>query len=146
MIKFGQVTKRDTAKGLVTVEFSRPEACAKCSACGSLSQKGEVVVHSDCELGSWVRVELPENRFLQATVLVYVLPLSGLILGMLLGNLLSAGSDLWTLLAAAFGIAVSLFLLHRIDRYMSKKPEWTPKITGVFQEKPTYDDLGCGIS
>ncbi len=146
MIKLGQVTKRNSAKGLVTVEFSRPEACAKCGACGSQSQKGEVEVLSDCEIGSWVRVELPENRFLQATVLVYVLPLSGLLLGMLLGYWLSGGSDLWTVLAAAFGVAASLLLLHRIDRRMSKKPEWTPKITGVFQDKPTSEDIGCGIS
>jgi sigma-E factor negative regulatory protein RseC len=146
MIKYGQITKRDDAKGLVTVEFSRPEACAKCGACGSQSQKGEVVVPSNCEIGQWVRVELPENRFLQATVLVYVLPLAGLILGMLLGYWLSAGSDLWTVLAAAFGVALSLFLLHRIDRRMSQKPEWTPKITGVFKDKPTNEDIGCGIT
>jgi sigma-E factor negative regulatory protein RseC len=146
MIKFGQVVERNDGKGLVTVRFERPEACTKCGACGSGSQKGEVTVLADCKVGEWVRVELPEGRFLQATALVYVIPLAGLLLGLFLGLKLGAGSDLWAVLGAALGIVVALLALYGIDKNISKKPEWRPKITAVYPEKPSLEDLGCGIS
>jgi len=47
MIKFGQVMERNEAKGLVTVRFERPEACGKCNACGTGTQKGEVILPSE---------------------------------------------------------------------------------------------------
>jgi len=146
MIKFGQVADRNDSKGLVTVRFERPEACKSCGACGSGSQKGEVTLLSDCQIGEWVRVELPEGRFLQATALVYVIPLAGLLLGLFLGLKLGAGSDLWTVLGAVIGIVLSLLILYVIDKRVSQKPEWSPKITAVYPDKPTLEDLGCNIS
>jgi sigma-E factor negative regulatory protein RseC len=146
MIKYGQVTERNDRKGLVTVRFERPEACAKCGACGAGSQKGEVTLQSDSRVGEWVRVEMPEGRFIQATALVYVMPLAGLLLGLFLGWKFSAGNDLWTLLGTAFGLLLSLAALYSVDRSISQKPEWAPKITAVYPDKPSAEDLGCGIS
>ena len=146
MIKFGQVITRNEKKGLVTIRFDKPEACSKCGACGSGSQKGEITLVSDCQIGEWVRVELPEGRFVTATALVYVLPLAGLLLGLLLGWLLGAGNDLWTIAGATVGLLLSLGMLYLIDRRISHKPAWAPKITAVYEDKPTLQDLGCGIS
>jgi sigma-E factor negative regulatory protein RseC len=144
MIKFGQITKKNEINGMVTVSFERPEACGKCQACGYGSQKGEVILPSKHNIGEWVRVELPENRFVQATALVYVIPLLGLLTGMLLGWLLGAGDDLITVLGASCGLAVSFITLYLIDRRVSRKPGWMPKITAVYPDKPTFEDLGCG--
>ncbi|MFH1879602.1 MAG: SoxR reducing system RseC family protein [Bacillota bacterium] len=146
MIKFGQIIERNEKKALVTVKFKRPEACGKCSACGIGAHNGEVTLPSDHQIGEWVRVELPENRFLQATALVYVVPLLGLLLGLFLGWTIGSGSDLWTLLGAAFGLIAALVTLYGIDRRVSQKPEWAPKITAVYADKPTSDDVGCDIS
>ena len=146
MIKFGQVIKRNEEKGLVTVRFSRPEACGKCNACGAGSQKGEVTLPSDCQVDTWVRVEMPEGRFIQATALVYVVPLAGLVLGIFAGWKLGAGSDLWTVLGAVCGLAVSLGILYIVDKRVSGKPEWTPRITAVYTDKPDVNDIGCGLS
>lgn len=146
MIKFGQIMEKNEKKGLVTVKFERPEACGSCTACGFGSQKGTVTLQSDRNVGEWVRVEMPEKRFLQATVLVYAVPLAGLVLGVFLGWALGGGSDLWTISGAFGGLALSLLALFAIDRRMSKKSEWIPKITAVYPEKPALDDLGCGIT
>ena len=144
MIKFGQIIKRNEQKGLVTIRFERPEACGKCGACGTGSQKGEATLPSESQVGQWARVEFPEGRFLQATALVYVIPLLGLLSGLLLGWLLGSGNDLWTVLGALAGLLFSLLVLFGIDRRVSRKPEWTPKITAVYPDKPTLEDLGCG--
>jgi len=146
MIKFGQVINKNEAKGLVTVRFSRPEACGKCNACGTGSQKGEVTLPSDCPVDTWVRVEMPEGRFIQATALVYVVPLVGLVLGLFLGWKLGTGSDLWTVLGAIGGLGLSLGVLYIVDKKVSGKPEWTPRITAVYSGKPTISDIGCGLS
>ena len=143
MIKFGQVIERNDRKGLVTIRFERPEACGKCNACAAGSQKGEVTLQSGCKVGEWARVELPESRFLQATALVYVIPLCGLVGGILLGWLLGSGNDLWTVLGALFGLLLSLLILFGVDRRVSRKSEWIPKITAVYQDKPTSEDMGC---
>ena len=145
MIKFGQIISRNEQNSTVTIRFSRPEACGKCGACGGATHKGEVTIPSDRQIGEWVRVELPENRFLQATALVYIVPLLGLLGGLLCGWLIGAGSDLATILGAVFGLSLALAMLYLIDRYVSKKPEWMPKITAVYPDKPGIDDLGCGI-
>lgn len=146
MIKFGQIIERNDGKGLVTIRFERPEVCGKCGACGVGSQKGEVTLLSDCKVGDWVRVELPENRFIQATALVYIIPLFGLLMGLFLGWMFGAGSDLWTALGALFGLIFFLLVLFGIDRRVSKKPEWMPRITASYTDKPNINDIGCGIS
>ena len=63
MTKFGQVVHYNEANGMSTIEFARPEACAKCGACGSQSQTGTVTLQAQCKVGDWVRVEYPEGRF-----------------------------------------------------------------------------------
>lgn len=146
MFKFGQITDKNEKSGMVTVRFERPEACGNCHACGYGSKSSEVTLPSDRSVGEWVRVELPENRFLQATALVYVIPLAGLLIGLLLGWFLSSGNDLITLLSAALGLGVSFVTLYGIDKSISRKPGWTPKITDVYPDKPAGEELGCGVS
>ena len=145
MIKFGQIVKRNEKNEMVTVKFERPEACGKCNACGAGSQKGEVTLPSAYQVGQWVRVELPETRFLQATALVYVIPLLGLLAGMMIGWWLGNSSDMWTILGAAFGLIVALVTLYTIDKRISQKPEWLPRITAVYEANPTPEDVGCGF-
>ena len=146
MIKFGQITDKNEISGMITVQFSRPEACGNCHACGYGSKNSEITLPSDHNIGEWVRIELPENRFVQATTLVYIIPLAGLLLGMLLGWLLSAGSDLITVLGAMVGLLVSFVTLYLVDKHIAKKPEWSPIITAVYPDKPADTDLQCGAS
>ena len=143
MTKFGLVAAYDESKHLATVHFERPEACAKCGGCGALTQTGTIVLKADCMVGDWVRVELPEGKFLQATAIVYVIPLIGLLGGLGLGWLLGNGSDGYTLLGAGIGLGVAIGILVLINRRISRKPEWTPRITEVFTDKPDVEQIGC---
>ena len=145
MTKFGQVYEYNEAKQLAAIKFSRPEACAKCGACGSLAQTGTVTLKAVCKVGDWVRVELPEGRFLEATAIAYVIPLIGLLAGIASGWFLGGGSDGVTLLGAVAGLAVSAGILWLVNRRISGRPEWTPRVTAVFDEKPTTEDIGCSV-
>ena len=143
MTKFGQVTAYNEQTGVATVAFERPEACAKCGGCGLKSQTGTIELKADCQVGDWVRVEMPEGRFLQATAIAYVVPLIGLLAGLGLGWLIGNGSDLAALLGCALGLGLSFLLLRLTERRISGKPAWTPHISEVFASKPTIDEIGC---
>ena len=143
MIKFGQAVEVHPDKGTATIHFSRPEACSKCGACGALSQTGTITLQADCKVGDWVRVEMPEGRFLEATAITYVIPLVGLIAGIAAGWLLSGGNDGLTLVGALAGLALSAGALFLIDKRISGRPEWTPRVTAVYDSLPTEEEIGC---
>lgn len=144
MTKFGQVYEYNEAAHTADIHFSRPEACSKCGACGSLSQTGTITLKADCRVGDWVRVELPEGRFLEATAIAYVIPLVGLFLGIGLGWLLGNGNDGLTLVGALIGLLLSIGVLWLVDKRVSGRPEWTPRVTAVYADKPTTEEIGCG--
>jgi positive regulator of sigma E activity len=143
MTKFGQVLAYDENKGIATIGYSRPDACEKCGACGAQSHQGSITLKVECRPGDWVRVELPQERFLQATAFAYVLPLIGLLGGLALGFLGGGGADGPTLLGGCAGLGISLLLLWLNEKRIQGRPEWTPRVTQVYHEKPSLEDLRC---
>lgn len=144
MIKFGQVQAYDETTGEATIAYIRPDACAKCGACGSMSQKGSIRLKADCQVGDWVKVELPDGHFMKATMLAYVLPLVGFLLGLFLGYALSGGQEIWALLGSAIGLSLCAIILRLAEARISGRSDWTPRVTAVYHDKPEMDDIGCG--
>lgn len=144
MIKFGIVTEYDNTTGMADIEYVRPDACDKCGACAGASRKETITLKADCHEGDWVKVELPEGRFLGATALAYALPLGGFAMGLGLGYFLGGGQDLITVLGAAVGVGFAFTALKMIDRQaIDGHKEWVPQVTAVYHEKPGLDDIGC---
>lgn len=144
MIKFGQVQAYDETTGEATIVYIRPDACAKCGACGTGSQQGSIRLKADCAVGDWVKVALPDGRFMRATALAYVLPLAGFLLGLFLGYRLSGGQELWALLGSAIGLSLCAVVLRLNELRIKGRPEWTPHVEAVYHDKPDIDDIGCG--
>ena len=90
-------------------------------------------------------MEFPEGRFLEATTSAYVIPLVGLFAGLGLGWLLGAGSDVGMLLGALAGLGLSVGILYLVEKRVSGKPEWTPRITAVYDTLPTEEEIGCRV-
>lgn len=79
-----------TVKGdLVVATIHRKEACGECRACLSGMTKNEMDIEAknlcDAEIGDWVELELQENAFFNAVVIMYGLPFIGFIAGVVLG-------------------------------------------------------------
>ena len=84
-------------KGLVTevkndlaiVKIQRKEACGECRACFSGMTKTDMDIEAknlcDAEVGDWVELELQDNAFFHAVIIMYGLPFLGMMAGMLLG-------------------------------------------------------------
>lgn len=79
----------DKKEDLVVIKMTRTEACAKCRACIAGMSTKDMLVEADNEcsakVGDWVEMELRGNTFLTATLIMYGLPLVGLLFGVVLG-------------------------------------------------------------
>ena len=96
MTEYGEVV--DIQGDTAFVRFRRTSACGKCHACGMLSGQNEIVVcvpnTQGAKIGDDVAVSIMTKKALRASVIAYIFPLFMLILGVVLGWLLS---DVWHL-------------------------------------------------
>ena len=130
---------------LARVSASRRGVCEGCgdrSACSfetSLGQeKPEIVVVQNpiaAQPGQTVEFDLLGHAELQVSLLVWVVPLIGLIAGAALGagvsEQLSLSQDLATLLGAAVGLAVAFVPVKLFDRMAAGKNRYVPTILKV---------------
>ncbi len=144
MIKFGQVSAYNEKTGVATITYIRPEACARCGGCSGLSQNGSIDLKADCKAGDWVKVVLPDGRFMTATLIAYIIPLIGLLVGLFIGNAVSGGNELVALCGSLIGVGVCLIGLKWNEKRIAGKPEWTPHVAQVYSERPdSLDAIGC---
>jgi len=144
VIKFGQVTAYNEKTGVATITYIRPEACARCGACGSLTQTGTIDLKADCAVGNWVKVVLPDGRFMKATAMAYVIPLIGFLAGLFAGYFASGGHELAALGGSLIGLGLCVGILKWNEKRIAGKPEWTPHVAEVYTERPdSLDAIGC---
>lgn len=144
MIKFGQVTAYNNKTGVATIAYVRPDACAKCGGCASMNQTGTIDLKAACEVGNWVKVVLPDSRFMGATAIAYIFPLILFLCGLFAGHALSGGNELWALAGSLLGLGIALLVMKINEKHIAGKPEWTPHVAQVYETKPDMGDIGCG--
>ena len=128
---------------LVIATIYRKEACGECRACLSGMTKTEMDIEAknlcDAEVGDWVELELQENAFFNAVVIMYGLPFIGFIAGVVLGyygvpKLISGISPvLPSLVLGVLGIVIAMLWIK------SQNPRWEsgkyrPLATKVVEE------------
>ncbi len=122
-------------KGLVTevkndlaiVKIQRKEACGECRACFSGMTKTDMDIEAknlcDAEVGDWVELELQDNAFFHAVIIMYGLPFLGMMAGLLLGyygvgTLLPVSPVLSSVVLGAVGILLAFAWIK------SQNPRW----------------------
>ena len=113
---------------LAFVKIHRKEACGECRACFSGMTKSEMDIEAknlcDAEVGDWVELELQDNAFFNAVVIMYGLPFIGFIAGVVLGYfglakvLPMIHPALCSVVLGLVGIAMALLWIH------SQNPRW----------------------
>ena len=124
--------------GMIDVQFERPEACAKCGACGEgRAQCTTLTLKAEANIGDEIVVEIPEGRVAQASMLAYIVPLLFFIAGLLLAGPvraalgLSIPADLFTVLLGLAGIGLALIVLRALEPHMKKRGTWQPRVISV---------------
>ena len=79
----------ETKGRFVTVHIVRKEACGECRACLSGMMENDMDIEAqnlcEAEVGDWVELELQDNAFMHAVLIMYGIPFVGLVLGLVLG-------------------------------------------------------------
>lgn len=123
------VTRRDGNR--VELELQRSSACDHCElnqGCGTgalgrllgrRSRPLAIETDKDCKPGDRVLLELPESALVRASLLIYGLPLLGLLLGGLLAALLAVPE--WLVVGiAVFGLFAGFKLAVRATRRLEQ--------------------------
>ena len=80
--------------------------------------------------------------FLHAAALAYAVPLGLFLAGLLLGYRWLGGEGA-AILTGLLGLALGMLFLRLKDRTLAGRPEWTPHITAVYEDRSAVDVLGC---
>jgi len=130
MERLGEVTKVD-GKWL-EITFCRPSDCDKCHACMGGEKTTTLRLEGTASVGDQVLVEMPASTITQASLLAYMLPLAGLLIGMLVGDkLIPLENSLGALIGAVIGLAIPLAYLLVTEKKRRSNPKWTPQIKRI---------------
>lgn len=79
----------NTKGHLAVIQMTRTEACGQCRACLAGMKKEEMIIEADNEcnakVGDWVIMELRNNSFIKAVMIMYGIPMLALMIGIVLG-------------------------------------------------------------
>lgn len=79
----------NTKDHLAVIQMTRTEACGQCRACLAGMKKEEMIIEADNEcnakVGDWVIMELRNNSFMKAVLILYGIPMVALVAGIVLG-------------------------------------------------------------
>lgn len=131
MIRTGRVIKIENNRPMVC--FDRLDACEKCGACFSNKKQTLVRVLGDAKIDDIVDVMLPDNKILALSVIMYLIPLVGLLLGLFIGNYF-LGGEAKALLAGLGMMAIFFIVVKRIDQWLQTQPKWQPHIVAVHEQ------------
>lgn len=130
-----------TADG-VWIETRRQSGCQSCSSrggCGvglmnkALNRRPHTVraqTHLPVQVGDHVRLLLPATALVQASLLMYLLPLLGLIAGAMVGQWLLASNG-GAIGGAAVGFASVLLFIARQQNGLARSGRYAPRIEQI---------------
>lgn len=130
MERTGEVT---AVKGeWLEVTFCRPADCEKCNACGMGQKKASMMVRGKASLGDQAVVSMPNATVMRASLLAYVLPLIGLLAGLLAGAALFPQAENGAaLIGGLIGLAVPLVYVALTEKRRRRSDRWQPTLVEV---------------
>ena len=148
MAEKGQVTQLKPNDKAV-VRMLRTEACAKCRVCMTFTSKEMILeAYNQCgaEVGDWVELELQQDGFFNAVMIMYAFPCAGLLLGVLLGyfwlsNIIPGfNRELLSFICGLIGILICHFVTKKNNYRWENNKKYTP-IAARKAAPPTEQEL-----
>lgn len=106
------------------VQIKRVSGCGgNCEHCGGSCESAfhglKVKNTIDAKVGETVKIEFKESESMKASLIIYLIPLAGFLIG-LLGAFLMNMSEMNALLAAVIGLLIGFFVIHLSDKRYKK--------------------------
>ena len=106
--------------------------CCACSALGGGDRELEIETDLPVQPGSRVAIAIPRGNPVLSTLLLFVLPLTGLVVGVIVGSQWGEGDA--APLIVGFGLLVALFAVAAvIDRKLVRPRQKPPAIVEVLE-------------
>lgn len=130
MERVGEVT---AVRGeYVEITFCRPADCGSCHACQGARDRMQVTVKGTAEVGDLAVVDMPASMVMKASLLAYVVPLVGLLVGLAAGTLLFPAQEAVAgVVGGALGLALALGVVGLTEKKRRNAPEWKPQLMRV---------------
>ena len=129
MVRTGKVV--GTNGSVLDVCFERPEMCAHCGACmGGKVHEETVKISGTAQLGDTVEVEMPDAKIVKVSLIAYIIPLIGLMLGLLIGQTLMH-NDLWSAVTGLVGLGAGILVARVFDKKLGSQKGWQPRLLAV---------------
>jgi sigma-E factor negative regulatory protein RseC len=137
------VTKQEGP--LVWVATQSKLACSSCkvaSSCGTgiienyfSGKVFETLIENSLEaqVGDLVEISVPKSSLTLASILLYVLPLLGLVIGAVIGDALNL-AELSVILLSFLGIALALIVSRFWSKSLLNRGEFQPKLNKVIKK------------
>ncbi len=133
---------RELRQGKALVITDRKTMCGQCVAkgfCHMLGGGKEMVAEAlnpiDAQIGDMVKVGIPSGTVTKASLVVYMIPATGLVIGATLGYYVGTwigyGINLFTLIGCLVFGAGSMMLVRLLGNILSKQPSYQPEIIKI---------------
>lgn len=136
MKQIGFVTK--TFKDKAQLEVKRPSGCGSCKGCASSCDTGghrvTITNKLNVQEGDYVELTAVSRNLIKFISIVYMIPFTFLIVGILLGNSYFEGNsnqEILSFLVGMIGLVISYIPVRLIDKKISAKGESTVEMTRV---------------
>lgn len=148
MAEKGQVTQVKPNNTAV-VRMLRTEACAKCRVCMTFSSKEmvlEAINQCNAVPGEWVELELKQDGFFNAIMIMYAFPCAGLLVGILLGyfglsNMITGiNRELLSFICGLIGLLICHFVIKKNNYRWENNEKYIP-IAARKAEPPTEQEM-----
>lgn len=139
MAEIGQVTE---IKGdLIRVKLQRHDACDHCNACTAGIETEEMILEAEnlclAKPGDLVEISLEESNFLVAVIIMYIIPLVGLLAGIALGYVVGGYTTMnREVMALVFGftlLAITYLIIRSNERRFNTR-KFRPIASNIVKE------------
>jgi sigma-E factor negative regulatory protein RseC len=134
----GIIEKTMGKKAIVTVR--QRSACASCGSRGDCEISGnqahiEVLNDINAKAGDQVEISIPEGTILKLSLLVYFLPIIGLLIGAFAGDAIAEKLQIEVTIPAILGgvvvMGATFFFLRRLDRSSDQSKKYQPRVKRI---------------
>lgn len=133
MEQYGEVI--GVENDIATVRFNRSKACGKCRACFTLgSEEALIEIENtlNARTGDIVEIRLHANSMVKATLLMYGIPLMGLIIGVITGSFI--GGDAAALICGVGVALIAYLIIHLFEPKLSRKDAFKPHMLSILKD------------
>jgi len=121
------------------VKLVRHTACGSCGACQLGDEQKDILLVAkntvNAKNGDLVEVSMATNSVLSAAFIMYVIPLVGLFVGLLTGQVFFAGNDVLTALMGLAVMALAFLIIKLNDKRFLKNEKYTAQVLKVLQSE-----------